>query len=330
VPGVITVLLYRTLGRSPNTLILALPCLSGIVRGVELRHLRYFLAVAESQNFTRASQRLRVAQPALGRQVTDLEEELGVRLLAQSPRGAVLTAAGTAFAVEARAVLARAGEAVRVARAFATGERGELHLGYAPSPTVELLPRILDAFQSEAPGIRVSLHDLSSSEMLRGLQSGKIDVALLVGPLPAHAADLVFEELSRYPICIAVPRDHRLARHRKVRVRDLAGEPFVAYPRDEYPEYHELLAGILAPTGGAPRVVEEHNGAMSLIAAVEARRGIAVVPSSMACMAGPRLRVIELTPPPPPLIVGAAYDRRRLCPASERFRKVLRAWPRPR
>lgn len=295
--------------------------------GVELRHLRYFLAVAETQNFTKASQRLRVAQPALSRQVKDLEDELGARLLQRSPRGAALTAAGEAFVPEAKAVLQRAEEAARVARAFAEGTRGELHLGYAPSPTVELLPRILHAYQGEAPGVRVTLHDLSTGEMLRGLHSGRLHAALMVKPGPKELRGLVFEELCRYPMCAAVARDHHLARAKAIALKQLGGEKLVAYSRADYPEYHEMLAGLFALVGGAPPIAEEHDSATSLIAAVEARRGIAIVPSSLACLAGPRLRVIELKPPPEPLIVGAAYERHRLCPASERFAKLLRAMP---
>lgn len=294
---------------------------------VELRHLRYFLAVAEAQNFTRASRRLRVAQPALGRQVHDLEDELGVKLLVRSPRGATLTPAGEAFVAEAKAVLQRAEDAVRVARAFAEGERGELHLGYAPSPTVELLPRILHAYQSEAPGVRVALHDLSTGNMLQGLHSGRLHAALMVKPMTRELRGLSFEELCRYPMCAAVPNGHRLARPKTIDLRQMAAEPLVALSREEYPEYHEMLAALFASIGSPPRIAEEHDSATSLIAAVEAGRGLAVVASCLACLAGPRLRVIPLRPTPPPLVVGVAYDRPKLCPASERFVHLLRALP---
>lgn len=294
---------------------------------MELRHLRYFLAVAEAQNFTKASQRLRVAQPALGRQVNDLEDELGVMLLERSPRGATLTAAGEAFVAEAKAVLQRAEEAARVARAFATGERGELHLGYAPSPTVELLPRILHTYQSEAPGVRMVLNDLTSGEMVRGLHSGKLHVALMVQSSPKEARGLVFEELGRYPICVALPHGHPLARGKTIELAKLVSERLVAYSRVEYPEYHDLLGSLFAPTGAKPVIAEEHDGATSLMAAVEAGRGLAIVPSSLACLAGPRLRVLELRPAPVPLVVGVAYARGKLNPTSERFVKLLRALP---
>jgi DNA-binding transcriptional LysR family regulator len=294
---------------------------------MELRHLRYFLAVAEAQNFTKAAQRLRVAQPALGRQVNDLEDELGVKLLARSPRGATLTAAGEAFVAEAKAVLQRAEEASRVARAFAQGERGELHLGYAPSPTVELLPRILHAYQSEAPGVRVVLHDLSTGEMVDGLRNGKLHAALMVKSESKASRGLVFEELGCYPVCVAVPRAHKLGRQKTIELRQLAGQPLVAYSQSDYPEYHDLLVEVLAPEGVTPIIAEEHDSASSLIAAVEAGRGLAIVPASFACLAGPRLRVVELRPAPPPVVVGVAYERRKINPTSERLLKLLRTLP---
>lgn len=294
---------------------------------MELRHLRYFLAVAEAQNFTRASQRLRVAQPALSRQIADLEHELSVRLLERSPRGAALTAAGKAFASEAKVVLERAEDAARVARAFASGERGELQLGYAPSPTVRLLPRILHAYQSEAPGVRVVLHDLSSGEMLQGLHRGNLHVALMVRPAATDLRGLHFEELCRDPIAVAVPNGHPRAHARTIDVASITGEPLVAFSRQDYPEYHEMLAELFAPTGAAPTVVEELDSATSLMAAVEARHGLAIVASSLAFLAGPRLRVIELRPAPAPLVVGVAHNPRTSCPVAERFRKLLRALP---
>jgi DNA-binding transcriptional LysR family regulator len=224
-------------------------------------------------------------------------------------------------------VLLRAEDASRVARAFAEGERGELHLGYSPSPTVELLPRILHAYQSEAPGVRVVLHDMSPSEMVEGLRSGKLQAALVVKLEPKTSRGLVFEELGCYPVCVAVPRAHKLGRAKAIQLSQLAREPLVVYSRSDYPDYHELLTRVLGPIGTAPVIAEEHDSATSLIAAVEAGRGLAIVPSSFACLAGPRLRVVKLLPAPSPVVVGVAYDRRTLNPTSERFLKLLHALP---
>ena len=294
---------------------------------MELRHLRYFLSVAEAQNFTSASKKLRVAQPALSRQIHDLEEELGVTLLERSSRGARLTAAGESFLQETRAVLQRVEEATAVARAFATGERGELHVGYAPSPTVELLPRALHAFHGEASGVRVVLHDQTSEEMLRGLHDGKLDVALMVRPMPREQRGLTFHALASYPFCVAVPPRHPLARAKLVELTTLIGKPLVSYSRREYPEYQEWLDELFAPTGQAPIISEEHDSVTSLITAIEAGRGLALVPSILACMAGPRLRLREINPAPAPLIVGVACHPKRMTTPARRFVTLLKKIP---
>src|SRR5216684_8847107 len=126
---------------------------------MELRHLRYFLAVAEALNFTKAAAQLRVAQPALSRRVQDLEDEIGVDLLKRSPRGVTLTAEGKLFLEKTRHILELAEESVEQVRALARGQSGNLHIGYAPSPTVEILPPALAAYQRAFPQVNVLLHD---------------------------------------------------------------------------------------------------------------------------------------------------------------------------
>ncbi len=293
---------------------------------VELRHLRYFVAVGEALSFSRAATRLRVAQPALSRQIRDLEAELGVILFERGSRGVRLTPAGQVFTSEARAVLERAAQAVEAARMAARGERGELHLGYAPSPTVQLLPRALDAFQQSAPQVAVRLHDLSSAEMIEGLRRRTLALALLVHPGPERLAGLRFEELARYPFRLAVGPRHPLARSRgRVALGRLAGEPLHVYGRADYPEYHGWLGTLFAPLGRAPLIAGEHDSVNSLIAAVETGRGAALVPSCLACLAGPRLRLLGLHPAPEPLVVGVAYDPENPDPIGARFLAVLRA-----
>jgi DNA-binding transcriptional LysR family regulator len=292
---------------------------------MELRHLRYFVSVAELLNFTKAAAKLRVAQPALSRQIRDLEHELGVPLLERNSRFVRLTEAGEAFVTEARAVLQRAEEAVQAARAFATGERGELHLGYAPSPTVELLPQALQAFQKDCPRVRVTLHDLSVREMLNELREGRLDAALTVPSSARAMQGVAFQKLRTYPFSVAVSKTHRLARAKQVSLAELKAERLIVYSQADYPEYHEWLAQLFKPFGGIPEIAEEHDGATSLIAAVEAGNGVALVPSVLASLAGPRLAMRKLHPNVPPLIVGIAYPRRGVSPAGRRFVDLVKA-----
>ena len=149
---------------------------------MELRHLRYFVAVAEEENVSRAALKLHVSQPGLSRQICDLEDEIGFQLFERSAKSLKLTAAGKVFLTEAKAVLQRADDGVKKARAVAHGDSGEIHVGYAPSLTVQILPPMLRAFQGEFPQVRVTLHDLSSEEMLAQLGEKKLHVALTARP----------------------------------------------------------------------------------------------------------------------------------------------------
>src|ERR1700730_2198267 len=171
---------------------------------MELRHLRYFLAVGEALNFTKAAAQLRVAQPALSRQVQDLEDETGVDLMKRGPRGVTLTAEGKLFLGEVRELLKRADESVEKVRALVRGEYGGLHVGYPPAPTVEILPPALAAFQKAVPRVKVLLHDLSSDELIAGMRNAPLELAILVQPDSEQAAGIEFEVLRTYPVCVAL------------------------------------------------------------------------------------------------------------------------------
>src|SRR2546425_308390 len=303
-------------------------CLS-ISRGyarkrMELRHLRYFVAVAEAENVSRAALKLHVSQPALSRQIRDLEDELGFLLLERSAKSVRLTEAGRAFLIEARAVLQRAEDAVKAARTIARGGAGELHVGYAPSLTARILPQTLRAFQAQLPNVRVRLHDLSTEEMLAGLREGKLQIAFVVRLTPAMLRGLRFEELARDSMCLAVAPKHPLATRRTVTLVEVAREPLITYSRKDYPDAHDNLAAMFAAIKSKPRIAEEHDSVSSLIAAVEAGNGVAIAPRSLACTAAPRLKLIPLSPAPAPLVVGAAWTNNGLTAVVERFLKCAK------
>jgi DNA-binding transcriptional LysR family regulator len=291
---------------------------------MELRHLRYFVAAAEAENVSRAALRLHVSQPALSRQIRDLEDELRLSLFERSAKSVRLTAAGRAFLDEARAVLQRADQAVAQARAIASGARGEIHVGYAPSPTVRLLPLTLRAFQGLMPNIHVRLHDLTTEEMLAGLREEKLQVAVMVRPGRGMLRGLHFEELLRDSMCLAVPPGHALARARVVALARVARERLVVYNRKDYPEYHEYLDELFAPAKLKPTIAEEHDSATSLITAIETGTGVAIVPQSFSCSTGQRLRLIPIHPAAAPIIVGVVWRDGALSPARESFVEAAR------
>jgi len=276
---------------------------------MELRHLRYFVAVAEEENVSRAALKLHVSQPGISRQIRDLEAEIGFQLFERSAKSLRLTAAGKVFLGEARAVLQRAEEAVNKARAVSSGITDEINIGYAPSLTVQILPAALRKFQEQFPNVRVALHDLSTEEMLAQLGEKKLQVALTVRPPAKLLRGLSFEELARYAMCVAVAPKHPLAKSKSVNLGQIAGEPLIAYSRKDYPEYHAMLEKLFASVGRRPRIADEHDSVTSLIAAVESGRGFALVPGCVACMAGPRLKLLALRPALPPIPVVAIWRK---------------------
>jgi DNA-binding transcriptional LysR family regulator len=274
---------------------------------MELRHFRYFVAVAEEENVSRAALKLHVSQPGLSRQIRDLEDEIGFSLFERSAKSVRLTKAGKVFLSEAREVLLHAEEAVKKARAISGGISSELNVGYAPSLTVQILPQMLRVFQGEHPHVRVTLHDLSSEEMLTQLGGKKLQVALTVRPPTKLLRGLSFKEIARYAMVVAVAPNHPLAKFKAITLEQVAPEPLIGLNRKDYPEAHVETKKLFAAVSLKPNLAEEHEGGTSIIAAVEAGRGIALVPSSLACIVGTRVKLIPLKPALPPISVGAVW-----------------------
>lgn len=290
---------------------------------MELRHLRYFLAVAETENVSKAALRLHVSQPSLSRQVRDLEEELGFPLLERRAKSVRLTEAGRVFLAEARDMLARVESGVRRARDAAQGGGGVLHIGYAPTLTARILPPALKAMQSAMPRVELKLHDISTREMLVGLREGSLQVAITVRPSVAAQRGLRFELCAAEPLRVAVSPSHPLARNQEMALEALAGQRILGYNRQDYPEYHDLLETLFAGMKPVPRVVEEHDGVSSLISAVAASGGVAIVPRALDCIAGQRLTLIRLVPEPEPLGIGVLIAKDHPTEAASRFVELL-------
>ena len=286
---------------------------------MELRHLRYFVAVAEEENISRAARRLHVSQPPLSRQIRDLEDELGVPLLERSAKSVRLTGAGRKFLSEARAVLERADDAVKAARAAGAAQAQDLHVGYAPSPTIEVLPGLVRSFEKAAPSVRVVLHDMTSAEMVAGLRSGKLQAALIVDHPTLRSPKFKAVRIRSYRIGVALSKDHRLARKSAVAFADVASEPIVAYSREEYPDYHDWLGRLFGAKSRKLQIKVECDGAMSLIAAIEAGRGIAIASEATRAIGGSRIRFVPLKPAPPPLNLAIYYPAKGLSPAAQTF-----------
>ncbi|MEY2602922.1 MAG: hypothetical protein QOH31_687 [Verrucomicrobiota bacterium] len=291
---------------------------------MELRHLRYFLAVGEALSFTKAAARLRVAQPALSRQVQNLEDEIGVDLLRRSPRGVTLTAEGKLFLEEVRELLKRTGESVEKVRALAGGEYGELQVGYLPTHTVEILPPGLAAFRKSVPHAKVSLYDLSCDELITGLRNATLELAITLQPTGEQAAGIEFELLRNYPLCVAVAPAHPFARLKSIPLEKVAAEPLIGLHRKDFPEYYRNLNRIFAPFGAKPRIAVECDSGNSLLIEVEAGRGIALSIPIFKLVTGKRLLYRPVTGTTESVSIGIARATKGdVTPAGEKFCEIL-------
>ncbi|RBP37300.1 DNA-binding transcriptional LysR family regulator [Roseimicrobium gellanilyticum] len=292
---------------------------------MELRHLKYFVAVAQEENITRAAAKLHVAQPALSRQIRDLELELGVPLFEHNARSVRLTEAGRVFLKNARSTLKQAELATQSVREFAMGHQGEIHIGYAASLTVELLPRAIKLFQEKHPRVHVQIHDLSTEGMLAGLRDGTLHAALLVRPSTPALGGLIYEEAIYFRPGVALPTSHPLGGLDSILPVHLAGESILAYSQSDYPEYHVWLKGILKKVRPSPKIVAEYDSSTSLIAAVESGCGIALVQVGFEKLAGARLNTRPLDAPNSGFSFGVAWRKDDASEATRFFVESIQA-----
>src|ERR1700757_3452701 len=302
---------------------------------MELRHLRYFVAVAEMENVSRAALKLHVSQPALSRQIRDLEDEIGFSLLERTAKSVRLTDAGRAFLDNARALLQSADEAVKKARAVASAEPTELHVGYSPTPVAEILPKALRTFQQAVPNVHVRSHDWSNKTILDGIRDGRLQLGLVVPPAKASALhDVRFEELFHERVCVAVAPEHPFARRRAIPIAEVAAEPLIGLTREDYPNFYDYLSIIFSKLKQKPRVVEEHDSFSGIISAVEAGTGITISIDVLGHTFGNRVKLLQITPEPKPISVGIAGTKGRLSPAAEKFwqcaKEAVSPAPRPK
>lgn len=290
---------------------------------MELRHLRYFAAVAAHGSFNRAADNLHLTQPALSRQVKDLEEELGVPLFTRGKNAVTLTEAGELFYEEARDLLARADLAIQRVRGEARNEI--LRVGYAPSVTAGIMPAALEKFQAATPGVRIELADLSSKEMAELAQAGRLDLLITPEPLAAALPEFHWSELRRLSSVLVMPETHPLAKLKRIppaRLRDL---PLIGLARENYPDYVRFVRNLLKPFGITPRFVAlVHDGVSTLFPALEAHRAAAILADGVASLMP---RTLVARPFSPALAEGSVklgLPAVRPNPHAETFARLLR------
>ena len=261
---------------------------------MELRHLRYFRAVAEELHFGRAAARLHIAQPPLSQQIRQLERELGVALLTRTTRSVELTAAGTAYLQRVIKILDGVDDAGAQARRLADGAEGQLTIGCVGSATYSLLPRLVLALRETLPGVDVSVRgEMLAPAQVSALLTGEIDLALLRPPV--HQDGIDTEILRRDRLLAAVPAGHRLAAQPDVHIEDLRDEEFIAHASG-LSVMHSLLNAACADAGFVPQVRHEVTETSTLVTLVAAGLGVAIVPEPTAELGITGVRYLPLTP----------------------------------
>jgi DNA-binding transcriptional LysR family regulator len=254
---------------------------------MELRHLRYFVAVAEEKHMTRAAERLGIQQPPLSMQIRALEQELDAQLFRRQPRGVELTEAGQAFLEQARNILDQVDRAVATTRRTARGEEGRVVVGFTSSaPFHPFVPRVLRAFRDAAPLVSVVLEESGSSELVQGLRNEEIDAAFIRSPV-ANVVGLTVRPLLEEQMLVALPTGHIFARRSSfsrsvlLPLSELANETFVLYKRPGGPGLYDTIIAACKSAGFSPRVGQEAPRIISTLNLVAAGIGVSIVPASL-------------------------------------------------
>jgi DNA-binding transcriptional LysR family regulator len=251
---------------------------------VELRQLRYFVAVAEELHFRRAAERLHISQPPLSQQIRALEDELGLVLLVRTRRRVELTPAGEAFLRDARALLGELQGAVATARRIDAGQAGRLRINFVGSALFSIVPGMVERFRRSRPGVELELRERPTVDQLRAVRAGLADVGLVRPPFEADDALDVRTVLREHTVA-ALPAGHALAQYRRVPLRRLAAEPLVLFPREQAPGFHDLLIDALTGARAAPRVIQYAPEMLTIIGLVAAGTGVSLVPESVQRLA---------------------------------------------
>ena len=289
---------------------------------MELRYLRYFLAVAEELNFARAAKRLRISQPPLSRQIRILEKQLGVELFHRTKRQVQLTEAGQVFLEEAREILARVEQGVRAAQRASRGEIGRLVVGFEGSFSYDIVPFSIRAYQERFPDVELIVQEMTTAEQGEALLENRIGVGFIVPPL--HQENLVVETLLQERLIVALPETHALATRRTVRLPDLADESLITGSRQDGCGLYEQVLIICHQAGFSPKIIQETNEIQMMLGFVAAGIGVSLLPASVKDFQRAGVVYRELEQPTPEIGLAMVWYRNNDSPVLQAFLKTVR------
>jgi DNA-binding transcriptional LysR family regulator len=282
---------------------------------MELRHLRYFVTVAEELNVSRASARLRISQPAVSRQLRDLEEELGVELFERNKSKLKLTNAGEAFLAHARDLLRRSNEAVKEMAAFRPQAKRTLTIGYITPVLASTLTPALRTFGQKRPDIEVVLREMTPGDQIKALRSGQIDLALAGNPWPELVNKFEVIVLEQIPLEAALPDNHLLALRKRIGLAELSEETFIGFDEDQFPGRNDLICAACQEAGFTPHLRYRVESLTALLAKVSTGSGVTLTPREVGQLPHPGAVLVPLKPPVPSVKSAAVFRKGEPKPA---------------
>jgi len=288
---------------------------------MELRQIRSFLSIAETLHFGRTAEMIHLSQPALSLQIRALEDEIGVRLFERNRRKTALTAAGVAFREDARGALLRLDQAVYKANLAANGKLGILRIGFISTAGNEIVPTIIRQFRELNAEVEFSLRNILTTDQIQMLETGSLDIGFLRLPIGGHS-DLEVVTVHREPFALVVPSSHKLAKRKRVRLREASGQDFVMYERTHAPGFHDLIFGMLRDAGVIPNVCQTAGEMPTLISLVDSGMGVAILPASTVKRSIASVVACEISDKIPMSEIGIAVRKGERAPVVDNFRSL--------
>src|SRR6201987_5997123 len=286
---------------------------------MELRQIRSFLSIAETLHFGRTAEIIHLSQPALSLQIRALEDEIGVRLFERNRRKTSLTAAGVAFREEATQALLGLDQAVHKAKLAANGKLGILRIGFISTAGNEIVPTIVRQFRERNADVEFSHRNILTRDQIQMLEAGSLDIGFFRLPIPAHSG-LEVVTVHREPFVLVVPSSHKLAKRKRIRLREASGEDFVMYERAYAPGFHDLIFGMLRDAGIIPNVRQAAGEMPTLISLVDSGTGVAILPASTVKRSVASVLACEIADKIPMSEIGIAVRKGNRAPVVDNFR----------
>lgn len=275
---------------------------------MELRQLKYLVALAEELNFGRAAERLHISQPPLTRQIQQLESDVGARLFTRGPRGVELTEAGIALLEDARRILGLVGVARERTTKYGQGRIGRLDVGIFGSAILNHIPRLLLQFRQRYPEVQIALHELTKADQIAALREKRLTIGF--NRHVAVEADIMVETVFLEPLLVALHSKHPLARHKAIRIAEVIDEPLILYPSNTRPGFADDVMALFRAEGAQPRVAQEVTDVVTAVALVASGFGICITPEAASTLRLPGVVYRPVKANPPPTIDLACLYRR--------------------